>query len=64
MISEVELIEYLKRIISESSQLEIANQIGISPQYLNDIINFRRSPGPKVYQALNLKRVIMYEALD
>ncbi len=61
MITEARLIEMLQVNAKLSNQKEVANQLGISPQYLNDILNHRRYPGEKVCRALGLRRVVMYE---
>lgn len=60
-MTEIELIEKLKQMIRNSNQKRTAINLGISPQYLNDIINGRRNIGAKVLQALGLRRVIYYE---
>ena len=40
----------------------LAKQLGISSQYLSDILNGRREPGEKVLAALGIKRADLYEA--
>lgn len=43
-----------------ATQTELSVAIGITPQYLNDILNNRRSPGKKVLEFLNLTKIIIY----
>jgi hypothetical protein len=35
---------------------------GISPQYVSDVLNARKDPGPKLLAALGLRRVVMFAA--
>lgn len=50
-----------KYIEGHPTQTQAAVTLGISPQYLNDVIQGRREPGPKLLKALGLKRVPHYE---
>lgn len=44
-----------------SSQKALAEKIGISEQYLTDILKERRKPGPKVIQFLGYEYVEAYK---
>ena len=37
---------------------------GISPQYVNDVLNARKDPGPKILAALGLRRVIAFAPIN
>ena len=53
-----------KRLVAmgkNSTNATIAKQLKVSPQYLCDIQQGRRAPGPKVLRALGLREVITYE---
>jgi len=50
---------YLARI--GGTQESAAKSLGISPQYLSDVLKGRREPGPKVLKALGLVRKVTYE---
>jgi transcriptional regulator with XRE-family HTH domain len=50
-----------KYIDGHPSEAQAATALGISPQYLNDVKQGRREPGPKLLKALGLKRVPYYE---
>lgn len=41
-----------------------AKHIGVSPQYLNDVLRGRREPGKKILRALGLEKVVLYRATD
>lgn len=43
------------------SQKTVAFNLGISPQYLNDILRNRGEPGPKVLKALGLEKASVYK---
>lgn len=43
------------------SQRQYAASIGVSEQYIADILKGRRSPGPAVLSALGLKKIVTYE---
>lgn len=53
-------ISELRRLVSESTQKDVADQLGISQQYLSDVLNDRKAPGAKILDALGLQRVAMY----
>jgi hypothetical protein len=53
-------IEELESRVSKSSQAYVANELGISPQYLNDVLRRRREVGKKILDALGLERVVGY----
>lgn len=44
-----------------STQAKVAEVLGVSVQYLNDYLHFRRAPGPKLLEGLGFRRVISYE---
>lgn len=61
-ISAGAIILILKRRVNNvGSQKKIAKELGISAQYLGDILQARREPGEKVLKALRLKRVVLYQ---
>jgi DNA-binding transcriptional regulator YdaS (Cro superfamily) len=53
-------IDELNRLIAADSQTAVAKTLGISPQYLSDVINQRRLPGKKILAALGLERVVTH----
>lgn len=42
------------------SQKALAERIGVSNQYLGDVLRQRRSPGPKILAAYNVQPVTTY----
>jgi hypothetical protein len=50
-----------KYIKSHGNQKKAAAALGVSSQYLNDVILGKRDPGPKILTRLGLKRVPRYE---
>ena len=56
-----QFINYLKEQIDRAgSQKEYAEKIGVSPQYLCDVINNRREPGKKILDAVEFIRTVEY----
>jgi len=53
--------EILKRRLDGMTQAALAEELGIKPAYLSDILNFRRDPGPKVLRALGLTKIVTYQ---
>lgn len=45
---------------SMSTHKALADLMGISPQYLNDLIKGNRKPGPKVQKFLKIRSVTVY----
>lgn len=43
------------------SQAAYAEQLGISPQYLCDVLYDRREPGDKMLDGMGLKRIVKYK---
>jgi hypothetical protein len=55
-----EVREMLREHVGEGTQVELAKKMGISPTYLNDILQGAREPGGCVLDWLGLKRVADY----
>jgi transcriptional regulator with XRE-family HTH domain len=45
------------------TQVALARELGVSTGYLNDVLQERREPGPKVLKALRLRRRVVYETI-
>ena len=46
------------------SRGELAKLLGISPQFLSDVINGKRRPGPRLLESLGLREFEGYEVLN
>lgn len=46
------------------SQKKAAAELGVSPQYLNDVLQLKREPGDKILRPLGLKRRLVYERIE
>jgi hypothetical protein len=65
MYTREEVIQMLREYVEDcGSQKEAASKIGISAQYMNDLMRGRRSPGPAVLETMKLKRVMVYERFE
>lgn len=62
MIDDHKIREIIKRYYLEAgSWRRVAPRFGVTPQYLHDLVMGKRSPGPKILKALNLKRYVIYK---
>lgn len=60
-ISKTDIVEELRLLADSMSTHEtLAAKIGISPQYLCDILKGKRNPGVKVCKFLKVEPVLMY----
>lgn len=51
----------LKYIIEqEGSQKDYAQKVGVSEQYLSDVINGKRRPGKKLLRGMGWERITLY----
>jgi len=57
-------IDELQRLLQSDTQSNVAEQLGISAQYLSDVLHKRRAPGKKILAALGLKRSVVYEKVN
>lgn len=56
----MDVLKVLARHVKRAgNQKEAAKALGISAQYLNDLIQGRREPSDAVLEKLNLRRVIV-----
>ena len=50
----------LRHLLESRSQVDVAKQLGISTQYLSDILHDRRQLGKKILDGMGLERVVTY----
>lgn len=64
-MNQDKFVKYLQKLVNDNfaGQKEFAVKIGVSPQYLSDVLNKRRDPGPKFLAALGFKKVVTYKRL-
>ncbi len=55
------ILEIINRRLETTSQRELAKELGVSPQYLHDVINGRRSVGTEIPKALGLEKHVEYK---
>lgn len=62
MISHASLHRVLRAEVSfPGGQKAAAKRLGVSAQYLNDVLNGRREFGHAILQGLGYRRVVMYK---
>jgi DNA-binding transcriptional regulator YdaS (Cro superfamily) len=54
-------VEMVKKYVERSgSQQTAASRLGVSPQYLNDVVHGRREPGARLAEAMGMERRIEF----
>ncbi len=54
-----DVVQLLKKKQGERTQKEMAEDIGVSPQYIHDVLTGARTPSDKILDYLGLKREIV-----
>lgn len=61
MLTRDDLIARVHTAIQEAgSQKNLAQQWGISPGYITDLLHGLREPGPKILRAMDIERIVLY----
>jgi helix-turn-helix protein len=61
-LTKGDLLKLLRRKADEAGEQQIlAKELGVSPQYLSDVLNEKREPGDSILIPLGLHRVVVYE---
>jgi transcriptional regulator with XRE-family HTH domain len=55
-MTEDQVVQLLKEETVGRTQVDLAKEIGISPQYLHDVLNGRRSPGEAILKYLQIEK--------
>jgi transcriptional regulator with XRE-family HTH domain len=53
-------IDELLKLTKVKTQRQVADDLGVSAQYLTDVLKDRRAPGKKILDGLGLERLIIY----
>jgi hypothetical protein len=60
MRNSIDPVRKLREVIGSSPRAKIAREIGVSPQYLHDVLNGRRGVGDRILAYLGYERVVSY----
>lgn len=63
MLTHSQVVERLQRQVNGSSLRDCAQRLGVSNSYLHDVLNGRRTPGPKLLTAMGLQAITLYISL-
>lgn len=55
-----EFLEFLKKKQGDQTDKQFASSLGVSPQYLCDVYNGRRTPGDSIASAVSAERSLIY----
>ncbi len=60
-MTEHEILDILKHEQKlQETQAAYARRMGVTPQYLHDVFNRRRNPGPKILKFLGVEKIEEY----
>lgn len=59
-MSTVDPIAILRERCNKSSQKAVAVELGVSQQYLSDVLCGRKEPGDSILAPMGLERVVSY----
>jgi hypothetical protein len=64
-MSVYDLDAFLERLAENcriaGSQTAYAAAVGVSKQYINDVLNRRRDPGEKLLDGMKMERIVRYQ---
>lgn len=63
MTRSVDPLKLLQKRCNGRALSIAAKELGVSPQYLSDVLHRRRDPGPLILQAIGLERVVTYRRI-
>lgn len=55
--------EVLRRRLRYTSQGELAEELGVAQSAISAVLHRKQEPGPKLLEALGLKKVVIYERI-
>jgi hypothetical protein len=59
-LTEDEIVELLTRRLGKKTKKDFAEEIGVTPPYLGDVLAGKRAPGPAILRFLKIKRQVVY----
>jgi hypothetical protein len=62
-MTTADVIEMVRREALHG-QVAFAIKAGVTQQYISDLLRGKREPGPKILDALGLRKVITYEVKE
>lgn len=54
-------LNFLREKQGDQTDKQFATTIGVSPQYLCDVYNYRRTPGESITSAMNAQRSVVFQ---
>ena len=59
-MNDVELRQEIRKRMNGGTLTDLAKQLGVSVQYLHDVVKNRRKPGRKLLKGMGLERKVEY----
>ena len=63
-VTSDDLIEALKAGVSKTSQKDMAENLGVTPQFLNDVLRGRREISYRLAEAMGFRRLVLFERIS
>lgn len=63
-MTQQEFVEHLRHQAEVYGQRRYAALLGVSPAYINNVLNGSREPGRKILEGAGFERVISYRRKD
>lgn len=64
-MTKEQLLSRLRRdVVAHGSQQDAAKELGVSEQYLSDVLRRRREPGAAILSAMGFQRVTTYQPIS
>lgn len=57
ILTLTQLTAYIRKLCDTDTQKDVAEQLGVTPSYLNDILAGHRKPGPKLLAGLGMREM-------
>jgi transcriptional regulator with XRE-family HTH domain len=58
-----QFLDFIRERMRGRSQRDFAEEMGVSPQFLCDVLLHRRTPGPKLLKGLQVEELVLYRPM-
>lgn len=64
-MTEDQVRDKIRKLVNATDEnvSRVARELGVSPQYLHDVLNGRRQPGKTILASLGIQKVVTYRAM-
>lgn len=62
LITENDFLTVIRTQIGEGSAKDFADRVGVSPQFISDVLKLRRAPTDNLAKAMGYDRIVFFRA--